>query len=331
MNFLYSVISFVLLIILMSSQATIIQAQTFVDTNTYHFYENKKAWYLDEEVYNQKRLHNYQGCAEVIDSLIKLDSACLIHGYAFSGALCHDRLGNWDRVLEILTMLKMNDREVMCLNPRNQGRTFNRELLNSLKFKRLCPDYPRMFDQSEVQDQVLLDSLVLLMVWSHGASNRQAWVRDMGYAHYYNIIPDLPLKELKRMSSEKIDKLISRRGFPTKEKIGKSMVNVLVYLDIIHSPDLETLLKYQNIVKDNVIPRRYALLLDKISVQREVPQLYGTQIIPGTDGDPDKFYPISNMREVNDRRMKVGLPPLESYANIHSVSLDGMEFDVGYN
>jgi len=83
---------------------------------------------------------------------------------------------------------------------------------------------------------------------------------------------------------------------------------------VIQHANLESKLKREDRVKNAVQncliePEVYALLLDKISVQRGEKQLYGTQLTP----DSLTYLPVKDEKNLNQIRLDFGLLPIEKY------------------
>ena len=86
---------------------------------------------------------------------------------------------------------------------------------------------------------------------------------------------------------------------------------------IIHAR-LEILEKYQDGFKEQFGLRRMAYLIDKKRVAQKEKQVYGTQGDISENGVAI-FYPIEDETNVNKRRMKAGLEPIEIYAKVLGV------------
>lgn len=75
--------------------------------------------------------------------------------------------------------------------------------------------------------------------------------------------------------------------------------------------------KYAPILKASVIknesqPRHYARLVDRMLINSNRPQLYGTQV--NYDSDTPTFYPIKNPQFLHKRRKELGLLSIEAFA-----------------
>jgi hypothetical protein len=61
-----------------------------------------------------------------------------------------------------------------------------------------------------------------------------------------------------------------------------------------------------------------AMLQDRVLMRQGKKQIYGSQVVFNKTGEP-VFYPIEDERNVNARRKKVGLEPLEEYAKFFGI------------
>jgi len=62
-----------------------------------------------------------------------------------------------------------------------------------------------------------------------------------------------------------------------------------------------------------VSPTDLAMLEDRVRVGDGLPQRYGSQLRPGEDGRTLRFDPIEELPGLEERRARVGLPPLAVY------------------
>jgi hypothetical protein len=113
-----------------------------------------------------------------------------------------------------------------------------------------------------------------------------------------------------------VEKLIALYGWPGKSFVGASG-NYTVFLVIQHA-GLATQEKYFPLMQASVDagesrPADLAYLQDRILMQQGKKQLYGSQIVFNKTGGQE-LYPIEDERNVNIRRAKMGLQPLEEYA-----------------
>lgn len=109
----------------------------------------------------------------------------------------------------------------------------------------------------------------------------------------------------------KIQAILDNYGWPGYSTIG--MPGSIAIFSILSAADAKTIEKYLPMLKATVArgeasPGHLAFLEDKIAVASGRPQIYGTQI----NGEK-KPYPIENEKEVDERRLKIGLTPLKDY------------------
>lgn len=113
-----------------------------------------------------------------------------------------------------------------------------------------------------------------------------------------------------------ITKILDTYGWVGADRIG-SQANAALFLVIQHA-DLAVQEKYlpmmrKAVGKGQAEPSSLALLEDRIALRNGKKQIYGSQI--GHDPETGKYYvsPIEDEVNVNKRRAKVGLEPLEDY------------------
>lgn len=112
--------------------------------------------------------------------------------------------------------------------------------------------------------------------------------------------------------SQQVDSLIARYGYPGRSLVGEYEKGV-AFLVIQHNPDE----KYVPLLtaaadKQELAGSSLAIFIDRIKTGRGEPQVYGSQLAPAVDGHYP-LYPIEDEANVNVRRAKVGLDPLEEY------------------
>lgn len=125
-------------------------------------------------------------------------------------------------------------------------------------------------------------------------------------------------KEIKKVDSMNlvfIRRVIKDNGYPGISQVGTS-AGEAAFLLVQHA-DRDT--TFQNKVladmkkllgKKDVAPENYALLTDRVMVNTQGKQLYGTQF---EDVKTKKLYPIVDSVNVDKRRQAVGLSPLAEY------------------
>jgi len=111
--------------------------------------------------------------------------------------------------------------------------------------------------------------------------------------------------------------LIDRYGWPGKSFVG-GRGNYAVWLVIQHA-DLETQEKCLPLMKASVEknesrPVDLAYLEDRVLMRQGKNQIYGTQVTFNSKTGAQEFWPIENEKNVNLRREKLELEPIEEYA-----------------
>ncbi|HKR07365.1 MAG TPA: DUF6624 domain-containing protein [Bacteroidia bacterium] len=118
-----------------------------------------------------------------------------------------------------------------------------------------------------------------------------------------------------------VEALINKYGW-----LGKSFVggrgNQAVFLVIQHA-DLATQKKYFPLLEQSVAEGEsrasdMAMLQDRIMMREGKNQIYGSQVVFSKTGE-QVFYPIEDEKNVNLRREKVGLQPIEEYAKYFGI------------
>lgn len=119
----------------------------------------------------------------------------------------------------------------------------------------------------------------------------------------------------------RVESLIAKYGW-----LGKSFVggkgNQAVFLVIQHA-DIATQEKYLPVMKKSVdegesAASDFALLQDRVLMRQEKKQIYGSQVVYSKTGE-QIFYPIEDEKNVNTRRTKMGLQPIEEYAKYFGI------------
>ncbi|MCR5886866.1 TonB family protein [Hymenobacter sp. J193] len=116
-----------------------------------------------------------------------------------------------------------------------------------------------------------------------------------------------------------VDSLITVHGYPGKSLVGEYQQSV-TFLVIQHNPD-EKYLPLLTAAADKGELRwsSLALLVDRLRVARGEKQLYGSQLGPAVNGHY-QLQPIEDEPNVNNRRAKIGLEPLEQYLKHWSIA-----------
>ena len=119
--------------------------------------------------------------------------------------------------------------------------------------------------------------------------------------------------ELDSLNELRVIEIIDEYGYPGKSLVGDQSS---VAFFVIQHANLETQEKYLPILtaaaeKGELRYSSLALLIDRVNVSNDRKQIYGTQI--GMEDGKYIIRPIEDEKNVNKRREKVGLGPLEHY------------------
>ncbi|MDJ1499494.1 energy transducer TonB [Xanthocytophaga agilis] len=116
------------------------------------------------------------------------------------------------------------------------------------------------------------------------------------------------------LNMAKIDKIIAEYGYPGKSLVGEKYQSVA--LMVIQHNDPAAREKYLPLLieaagKGEVNASSVAIVIDRAKIDKGEKQIYGSQLNETKQGM--KLMPIEDEPNVNVRRAKVGLPPLEVY------------------
>ncbi|SMB91058.1 TonB family protein [Hymenobacter roseosalivarius DSM 11622] len=114
-----------------------------------------------------------------------------------------------------------------------------------------------------------------------------------------------------------VDSLIARHGYPGKSLVGEYLKSK-AFLVIQHNPDEKYLpLLTAAADKSELSWASLALLIDRLRMASGKMQVYGTQL--SNDDNKWKLLPIEDEANVNARRAKIGLEPLEEYLKRYEI------------
>lgn len=122
-------------------------------------------------------------------------------------------------------------------------------------------------------------------------------------------------------NTERVRAIVRERGWPSPELVGRDGTEA-AFLIVQHAA-----LSFQQemlplvrgaYLAGNLAGQDYALLLDRVLVGEGKPQVYGTQAKPFDQwkGRQPSLYPIEGEANVDQRRAKLGLPPLAVYLEL---------------
>jgi hypothetical protein len=140
---------------------------------------------------------------------------------------------------------------------------------------------------------------------------------------------NLLIQQADSINLNKVQRILDERGWPGSDKIG-NRGSMALFLVIQHAP-VEVQEKYlpglrEAVMAGKIHPSNLALLEDRIAIQRNERQKYGSQI--GLDPDTKEYYilPLDDPMNVDQRRTQVGLPPIKDYVLRWGIEWDPEEY-----
>ena len=128
--------------------------------------------------------------------------------------------------------------------------------------------------------------------------------------------------------TNKLIKIIDTYGWIGKSRIG-AKANQAIWLVMQHA-EVKVQEKYLPLLKESVKKGEsegwhLAFLEDRVLVYNKKKQVYGTQAIWDSDLKKNKIYPIEDVKNVNQRRLNLGLKTIEEYAKNNGHIFDQKE------
>ncbi|MBB6110526.1 hypothetical protein SAMN05421821_10747 [Mucilaginibacter lappiensis] len=124
-------------------------------------------------------------------------------------------------------------------------------------------------------------------------------------------------EEADRINELKAKAIIKKYGYPGYDLVGSSSDSFWAIIqhcdDDIPFQERALALMKQQMVKNNASKRNYAYLIDRVLVNKDQKQIYGTQL--SRDNKTGKFspFPLKDPKSVDKLRKEVGLEPLAVY------------------
>lgn len=123
----------------------------------------------------------------------------------------------------------------------------------------------------------------------------------------------------------RIVEIFEEKGYPGKSMVGPGQAST-AFLVIQHA-DLEVQEKYLSLITDaaddgEVNWSSVALLIDRVNLRNEKPQIYGSQVSSDPDTGESFFSEIAEPYKVDSLRAEVGLGPLNDYAKFFEFEWD---------
>lgn len=124
------------------------------------------------------------------------------------------------------------------------------------------------------------------------------------------------ISERDAADTKRLSEILDEYGFPGVKLVGINATRAFVTM-LVHSPSLElqkrALPHVERAVRRKEIPPDdFAMLTDDVLTHEQKPQLYGTNF--NFAGDKVALAPTQNPARLDERRRKIGLPPVRDYA-----------------
>ncbi len=121
-----------------------------------------------------------------------------------------------------------------------------------------------------------------------------------------------------------ITELIDKMGYPGKSIVGDQASTAFL---VIQHADIEVQEKYLPILReaadaDELSWSSLALLIDRIEMRNDRPQIYGSQVQRDEETGEHFFALIKDPHNIDSIRAKVGLGPIQAYADNWNFTFD---------
>ena len=131
------------------------------------------------------------------------------------------------------------------------------------------------------------------------------------YEYFWEVV-ELQDKVLEK----EITTILDKYGWLGISQVGRS-ANTAIW-GVLQHGSVASKEKYAPLLKASVVkkesqPIHYARLIDRMLINTDKPQLYGTQI-DYASGEAPVFFPIENPEYINRRREEIGLGAIEHFA-----------------
>ncbi len=171
--------------------------------------------------------------------------------------------------------------------------------------------------EEKVENPALADTLIHMLIAdqyyrSLGITNKMA---ELGYEVHNDFLESHTRKELDSINNIIFDRILANRAFPTQKEVGFWGMQAL-FLNIQHR-DLEVFEQYLDDINNSfdrgeINAHNYANMIDRREIFLGNKQIYGTQ---PTINEKEEWVllPIKDEDQLNQRRMKIGLAPIEKF------------------
>jgi hypothetical protein len=123
------------------------------------------------------------------------------------------------------------------------------------------------------------------------------------------------MSSIDRENMRRLVEIVLEFGWPGRSLVGREASQAAETM--LQHAELEQLRQLVPFLKRAVdageaSPPQLAMAEDQIRVEEGRDQIYGTEVTQGPDGIP-RLHPLEDPESVDERRQRVGLPPLDEY------------------
>ena len=124
------------------------------------------------------------------------------------------------------------------------------------------------------------------------------------------------MRERDEADTKRMNEILDKYGFPGVKLVGIKATRSFIMM-LLHSPSLELMKRALPHVeraarRKEIPPDDFASLNDRVLVNEGKPQLYGANF--NFVGDKAVLAPTQDIAHLDERRRKLGLPPIREYA-----------------
>lgn len=124
------------------------------------------------------------------------------------------------------------------------------------------------------------------------------------------------MRERDEADTRRMNEILDRYGFPGVELVGIRAARAFIVM-LLHSPSLELMKRAlphveRAVRRKELPPDDFATLSDRVLVNEGKPQLYGSNF--NFVGDKAVLGTTQDLAHLDERRLKLGLPPIREYA-----------------
>lgn len=185
-----------------------------------------------------------------------------------------------------------------------------------------------VYSQKETLSQVELDSLrtELETVFMKDQTFRRIYIEaekklgkdSAAYDYFWEVV-----EAQDKVFENQVTGIIDTFGWLGISQIGR-LANTTLWIVLQHG-SVASKEKYAPLLLASVKEKEsqaihYARLIDRMLINSDKPQLYGTQV--NYEGEKPQFYLIKNAEKINKRRSEIGLGPIQDFAKSQNINWD---------